>query len=169
MSQNCFFFLVSPITNGISKESEDLASSPDYYIKCPQCQKGCQTFQALKEHMETSHSDLIPPLENGVLGCSTPVNGLTPGASVSPSLSLVSSEGPFGCSQCTTSFTTKDQLEKHELLHSPNAQVVSSIGSMSCTCYAPLCKLREIQIFKASRWSNPENFVSNYSPINPGQ
>lgn len=53
-------------------------------------------------------------------------NGAPPalGAS-SPSPNLVGPGGPFGCSQCTTSFATKDQLEKHELLHSPNAQVVS--------------------------------------------
>lgn len=54
-------------------------------------------------------------------------NGTTPVSSVasasSPSPSVVG--GGYSCSQCTTTFAAKDQLEKHELLHSPNAQVVS--------------------------------------------
>lgn len=65
--------------------------------------------------MEATHSDL-GPLENGVVAA--------PGAP-SPSPSMIGPGGPYGCSQCSTSFATKDQLEKHELLHSPNAQVVS--------------------------------------------
>lgn len=115
------FVTVSPLTNGLSKESDDLNTSTapttnnDYYIKCPQCQKGCQTFHSLKEHMETSHADLTTtiPQDNTTT---------TPNVTVSPTPG-----GPFGCSQCTTSFATKDQLEKHELLHSPNAQVVSHL------------------------------------------
>jgi hypothetical protein len=112
-----FSVAVSPLTNGVSKEGDDL-NSTEYYIKCPQCQKGCQTFQALKEHMEAAHADLATAPESGPLPTSTP-------SAVSPTPSLVGAGGPFGCSQCTTSFATKDQLEKHELLHSPNAQVVS--------------------------------------------
>ncbi|XP_063912903.1 zinc finger protein 1 isoform X4 [Zophobas morio] len=112
---------VSPLTNGVSKEGDDLNAATEYYIKCPQCQKGCQTFQALKEHMEATHSDLAaPPPEVGPLPTSTP-------GAVSPTPTLAGSGGPFGCSQCTTSFATKDQLEKHELLHSPNAQVSCKI------------------------------------------
>jgi uncharacterized Zn-finger protein len=110
---------VSPLTNGVSKEGDDL-NSTEYYIKCPQCQKGCQTFQALKEHMEAAHADLATAPESGPLPTSTP-------SAVSPTPSLVGAGGPFGCSQCTTSFATKDQLEKHELLHSPNAQVSCKI------------------------------------------
>ncbi|KAJ8980222.1 hypothetical protein NQ317_010219 [Molorchus minor] len=87
------------LTNGAIKE-EDLNVSTEYFIKCPQCQKGCQTFQSLKEHMESA---------------------------VSPTPTLTGAGGAFGCSQCTTSFSTKDQLEKHELLHSPNAQVSCKI------------------------------------------
>ncbi|KAG5890373.1 hypothetical protein JTB14_010874 [Gonioctena quinquepunctata] len=107
----------SPLPNGIIKE-EDLASTPEYFIKCPQCQKGCQTFQALKEHMESAHveqlslgSDASLPIANAV----------------SPTPTLAGTGGLYGCSQCTTSFSTKDQLEKHELLHSPNAQVSCKI------------------------------------------
>lgn len=105
---------VPPLTNGAIKE-EDLGSHADY-IKCSQCQKSCGTFLALKEHMETSHADLAASSENG---------NSSNHSALSPTPSLVSSGGPFGCSQCASSFSTKDQLEKHELLHSPNAQVVS--------------------------------------------
>ncbi|XP_015839852.1 zinc finger protein 1 isoform X3 [Tribolium castaneum] len=122
---------VSPLTNGVSnKESDDLntttSSNGDYYIKCPQCQKGCQTFHALKEHMETSHADLTASSpENGLLTTTTTTTSTSPNVAVSPT--TPSTGGPFGCSQCTTSFATKDQLDKHELLHSPNAQVSCKI------------------------------------------
>lgn len=75
--------------------------------------------------METAHTD-VGPAENGAVATA-------PSAS-SPSPSLLGPGGPFGCSQCTTSFATKDQLEKHELLHSPNAQVVSHYKKNCLDC-----------------------------------
>ncbi|KAI4459768.1 histone h4 transcription factor-related [Holotrichia oblita] len=107
------------IINGLGsgKDGDDLSTSQDYFIKCPQCQKGCQTFQSLKEHMGACHPDLSVTPESGTV-LPTP-----PGASISPTPSVVGTGGPFACSQCATSFPNKDQLEKHELLHSPNAQV----------------------------------------------
>lgn len=141
-----FLFTVPNLTNGILKnETEEIsaagagqsllkkepeegsaaiAAGQEYFIKCPQCQKGCQSFQTLKEHMETVHP------EGAGGGVATPVGDWksavlpTPSAA-SPIPGLVGPGGPHGCSQCSTSFATKDQLEKHELLHSPNAQVVS--------------------------------------------
>lgn len=111
-----FIFVTVPsLTNGLTKEVEEINPTQDYFIKCPQCQKGCQSFQSLKEHMEISHSD-ITSVENGTVN--------TPNVA-SPSPGVIGTGGPFGCSQCATSFPSKDQLEKHELLHSPNAQVVS--------------------------------------------
>ncbi|CAH1101279.1 unnamed protein product, partial [Psylliodes chrysocephalus] len=106
-------FPASPLTNGAIKEEDLTPTTPEYFIKCPQCQKGCQTFQALKEHMECAHMD---PSSLSEAGC------LTAPSSISPTPNL-GCTGPFGCSQCTTTFSSKDQLEKHELLHSPNAQV----------------------------------------------
>nr|XP_022906694.1 zinc finger protein 1 isoform X2 [Onthophagus taurus] len=99
-------------SNGI-RDPEELPSpsNSDYFMKCPQCQKGFHTFEALKVHMETC------PKENGQI-------------SSSPNLSSVvipsgggSAGGSHPCSQCSASFINKDQLEKHELLHSPNGQV----------------------------------------------
>ncbi|KAF5295561.1 hypothetical protein FQR65_LT10424 [Abscondita terminalis] len=104
---------VPSITNGLTKEVEEINSNPEYFIKCPKCQKGYPGFQALKEHMESNHTD-ISSVENAT--------GIIPN-SVSPTPSIIGPGGPYGCSQCAMSFTTKDQLEKHELLHSPNAQV----------------------------------------------
>lgn len=101
------------LTNGAIKE-EELNANAEYFIKCPQCQKGCQSFQALKEHMEIAHSDLTATSENS----------LSVASAVSPT-PLGGSGGRYGCSQCSSSFSSKEQLEKHELLHSPNAQVVS--------------------------------------------
>lgn len=41
------------------------------------------------------------------------------------STSPCTSDGAYACSQCSASFPNRDLLEKHELLHSPNALVVS--------------------------------------------
>ncbi|XP_030760348.1 zinc finger E-box-binding homeobox protein zag-1 isoform X2 [Sitophilus oryzae] len=105
------------LTNGSLKEVEELNATPEYFIKCPQCQKGCQSFQALKEHMELSHTELTASSETSMSVASS---------AVSPS-PLGGPGGPYGCAQCSASFASKEQLEKHELLHSPNAQVSCKI------------------------------------------
>nr|CAD7423685.1 unnamed protein product [Timema monikensis] len=90
------------------------AGPDDYFIKCPQCQKGYPGFQALKEHVEAAHP--VPDSQGGAPA--SPLGGPpSPGPVVGPG-------GSYACSQCSASFLNKDQLEKHELLHSPNAQVV---------------------------------------------
>ncbi|XP_066248929.1 zinc finger E-box-binding homeobox protein zag-1 isoform X2 [Euwallacea similis] len=104
------------LTNGALKE-EELNTSPEFFIKCPQCQKGCQSFQALKEHMDIAHGDLTATSENS----------LSVTSAVSPTPIGVSAGGRYNCSQCNTSFSAKEQLEKHELLHSPNAHVSCKI------------------------------------------
>lgn len=112
---NWMYFVSAPsLSNGTIKE-EELSASPDYFIKCPQCQKCCQSFQALKEHMEIAHTDLTATSENS----------LSIASAVSPTLGG-STGGRYTCAQCSTNFSSKEQLEKHELLHSPNAQVVST-------------------------------------------
>lgn len=105
------------LPNGTTKE-EDFAAMQEYSIKCPQCQKGCQTFQALKEHIEVSHSELSSL-------SSSDADSLCISSAISTTPPLASNGGQFGCLHCTTSFSSKELLEKHELLHSPNAQVVS--------------------------------------------
>ncbi|KAK9880280.1 hypothetical protein WA026_010151 [Henosepilachna vigintioctopunctata] len=110
---NPLFYSVSPLSNGIVKEE---GINADYFIKCSQCQKPCQSFLALKEHMETCHTESAPSSEYG-----------TASNTHSPAPSLVGSVASFACSQCTSSFSTKEHLEKHELLHLPNAQVSCKI------------------------------------------
>ena len=96
---------------------------PDYFIKCPQCHKGYPGFQALKDHVESSHPP--PPHLGGDDGVSQPTS---PVGSPAPNTPAGAAPGGiYACSQCSTSFLHKDQLEKHELLHSPNAQVVSIV------------------------------------------
>jgi zinc finger homeobox protein 1/2 len=94
----------------------------DYFIKCPQCHKGYPGFQALKEHVESSHPP-TPHVGGGDDGVSQPTSPVGSPAPNTPG-------GAYACSQCNTSFLHKDQLEKHELLHSPNAQVVSTPCSL---------------------------------------
>lgn len=93
----------------------------DYFIKCPQCHKGYPGFQALKDHVESSHPP--PPHLGGDDGVSQPTSPVGSPAPNTPAGATAG--GIYACSQCSTSFLHKDQLEKHELLHSPNAQVVS--------------------------------------------
>jgi len=112
---NWVYFVSAPsLSNGTIKE-EELSTSPDYFIKCPQCQKCCQSFQALKEHMEIAHTDLTATSENS----------LSIASAVSPTPLGGTTGSRYTCAQCSTNFSSKEQLEKHELLHSPNAQVVS--------------------------------------------
>lgn len=129
----CLIITVLSFSNGVAAKegsgggssSDDLysssanISSEQYFIKCPQCQKGYQTFQALKEHLETVHAAMMDQANGGTM---TPVSSVASASSPSPSVVV----GAYSCTQCTTSFAAKEQLEKHELLHSPNAQVVSA-------------------------------------------
>ncbi|XP_050306334.1 zinc finger protein 1 isoform X2 [Anthonomus grandis grandis] len=101
-------------TNGSLKE-EELNVNTETFIKCPQCEKRCQSYQELKEHLEISHGDLTASSEN-----SLSIRAVSP-------LPMAGTGGRYGCSQCSASFTSKEQLEKHELLHSPNAQVSCKI------------------------------------------
>ncbi|CAG9823314.1 unnamed protein product [Phaedon cochleariae] len=112
----------SSLLNGVIKE-EDLAPTPtpEYFIKCPHCQKGCQTFQALKEHMDSAHQD--PSVASSDRGSDASLSGPGPNSPAPPA----GQGGAFGCAQCSASFQCKDQLEKHELMHSPHAQVCCKI------------------------------------------
>lgn len=56
------------------------------------------------------------------------------GRSTSPhASSAMSLDGPHACVQCSASFPTRDLLEKHEILHSPNGTVVSTLVNYSPT------------------------------------
>ncbi|XP_063230752.1 zinc finger protein 1 isoform X2 [Bacillus rossius redtenbacheri] len=94
-------------------QSVPKAGPDDFFIKCPQCQKGYPGFQALKEHLETSHHHQAP-------GDAAPPPLPPPPGSPSPQ---PTPGGGHSCPQCGSSFLSKELLEKHEAMHSPNAQV----------------------------------------------
>lgn len=107
-------------------------------------------YQALTEHIDTMHvknDDLHEHRMNNGNLASSPIptsnahkhSHLPSASSLSASTSISSqmhdergrstspctSDGAYACSQCSASFPNRDLLEKHELLHSPNALVVS--------------------------------------------
>lgn len=65
------------------------------------------------------------------------------GRSASPlSSTTLSMDGSHACVQCSASFPTRDLLDKHEMLHSPNGTVVSGVVfRLSCRSYSPVPKL----------------------------
>ena len=108
-------FLTVPLSPAAVKAfAEADMGNQEYFIKCPQCQKAYPGIQALRDHVEADHPRTLSPNE-----ALSPVQG-----SYSPAPVPVQG-GLYPCAQCNVTFSTKDQLEKHELLHSPNAQVVS--------------------------------------------
>lgn len=113
------FLLPVPLSPAAVKAlAEADINSADYLIKCLHCQKAYPGLQALRDHIEAEHPRNLSPNE-----ALSPVHG-----SYSPAPVPVHG-GLHQCAQCSVTFSTKDQLEKHELLHSPNAQVVSPISS----------------------------------------
>uniref|UniRef100_A0A1A9ZZP4 C2H2-type domain-containing protein n=1 Tax=Glossina pallidipes TaxID=7398 RepID=A0A1A9ZZP4_GLOPL len=52
----------------------------------------------------------------------TATPGSTGGSDNNSATSTSTNNGPYQCMHCTALFQTRDQLEKHELMHSPNAQ-----------------------------------------------
>ncbi|KAF4518005.1 hypothetical protein B566_EDAN012751 [Ephemera danica] len=79
--------------------------------RCPQCHKTVPGLAALKEHMALAHAS---PADEG----SSPSPGLLEGAAPTPTPG-----GAHVCPHCSAAFSQREHLEKHELLHSPNAQV----------------------------------------------
>lgn len=75
---------------------------------CPFCRESLD-LGSLKEHLDG--------------GCRARPPSSQP--SPPPTTVAVTGTGQYGCLQCNAAFGNRDLLEKHELLHSPNAQVVS--------------------------------------------
>ncbi|XP_050544970.1 zinc finger protein 1 isoform X2 [Daktulosphaira vitifoliae] len=71
---------------------------------CPFCRDPLDSMGSLKEHLDN--------------GCRA-----RPSSQPSPPASQTPIGGQYGCLQCNAAFGNRDLLEKHELLHSPNAQV----------------------------------------------
>ncbi|XP_066994900.2 zinc finger protein 1 [Anabrus simplex] len=102
-----------PLTPTTGKAVED-PTGAEYFIKCSQCHKGYPGFQALKEHVAACHRDAESEAPLPSPGSPSPAEF---------KFRPAGDGGGYACPQCNTTFLHKDQLEKHELLHSPNAQV----------------------------------------------
>lgn len=73
----------------------------------------------------------VPPLSNNDNKSVTeeddvPIGNVSARSRRSPSLPL-GPGGPFTCSQCGGAYPSRELLDKHELLHSPNTQVRGTI------------------------------------------
>lgn len=135
--------------SGVAAVADAVQDPEQYFIKCQHCHKGYPGFQALNEHVEREHPSAHPAglgLGSAVLnGGGSPTQGSAASPPLTPTPSTASSNGILAasavplplrtkggghaCAQCNSAFSTRDQLEKHELVHSPNIQVVSRISS----------------------------------------
>lgn len=99
---------VPSLVSGLSGDNENILV--DFFMRHPQ-------QQSLQHTPTSAHSP------NSI---KDEINDEKRGSSISPSISVDES---YACSQCSASFLNRDQLEKHELMHSPNSHqsVVSEI------------------------------------------
>lgn len=81
-------------------------------------------IQQNSTHQETHNTR---PISTSSSSLNSTANGDDAGRSISPENSVFSVGCIHACSQCSASFQNRELLEKHELLHSPNATVVSFI------------------------------------------
>uniref|UniRef100_A0A1A9W6L4 C2H2-type domain-containing protein n=1 Tax=Glossina brevipalpis TaxID=37001 RepID=A0A1A9W6L4_9MUSC len=74
-----------------------------------------------KSHNNNNNNNNSQMKNNNIdLQISSP--GSTGGSDNNSATSTSTNNGPYQCMHCTALFQTRDQLEKHELMHSPNAQ-----------------------------------------------
>ena len=101
----------------------------EYFAKCWLCSKGFPSPGVLREHLQSVHNESAaaaaaamaalqpPPL-------STTTTTTTTSSSSSSTSSLTAAK--HACLQCSATFSEREELERHELTHSPTAQVVTS-------------------------------------------
>ena len=88
------------------------------HARCPHCGRifrGQRSSLSLEEHISSIHAVAVPTSKAHM--ASSPSSIRSSDAVLSPI------EPPLVCSKCKASFTEKDHLEKHQLLHSSQAQV----------------------------------------------
>ena len=125
----------------------------EYFAKCWLCSKGFPSAAVLREHLQNVHNESPSAIATAMAALqqqqsqqqiissagssvqpttSAPVTTNTSSSSTSSSsASSSSSTGlhqlhrlPHACLQCSATFAERDELERHELTHSPTAQVV---------------------------------------------
>lgn len=125
----------------------------EYFAKCWLCSKGFPSPAVLREHLHSVHNESaaaiaaamaalqpLPPSSSSstasssglLLPPSLATSGPTSSGSTTTSLhhqhqqqQNSKSGAPHSCIQCNATFVERDELERHELTHSPTAQVVN--------------------------------------------
>lgn len=105
-------FAVPSLASGLTSDNEN--SPVDYFMR-----HHSHSYQQQQHQQQQQHTP------NSTQSSSSIKDELIDekrGRSISPSISV---DGSYACSQCSASFTSRDQLEKHEMAHSPIPPVVS--------------------------------------------
>lgn len=103
-------FAVPSLASGLTSDNEN--SPVDYFMRH---RTHCRPHQHQQQQQHTPNST------HSSSSIKDELNDEKRGRSISPSISV---EG-YACSQCSASFPSRDQLEKHEMAHSPVPPVVS--------------------------------------------
>ena len=157
----CCFFIV-PSGSSSTGRQEVVA---EYFAKCWLCSKGFPSSSVLRDHLQTVHNEsaaaaaaAMAALQPSVQATSNSTNTTTSSSSSNSSSSMTTTH-KHTCLQCNASFSERDELERHELTHSPTAQVVRTAVCLLCS-----------PISAATRSSNPVAFPSAplaFSPSPP--
>ncbi|XP_054161731.1 zinc finger E-box-binding homeobox 1-like [Oppia nitens] len=89
------------------------------HARCPHCGRifrGQRSTLSLEEHINSIHAVVVPSSKSNM--ASSPLASHSSDAIVSRTLT----DKKYVCTQCKASFTQKDQLDKHELIHSSQGQ-----------------------------------------------
>lgn len=109
-------FTVPSLASGLTSDNEN--SPVDYFMRHHNL-----SYQQQQHHHQQQQQH-TPNSTQSSSSIKDELNDEKRGRSISPSISV---DGSYACSQCSASFQSRDQLEKHEMGHSPNPPVVSSI------------------------------------------
>lgn len=95
------------LASGLTNDSES-AAAIDYFMRHP---------------FQQSHQQHTPGSTQSSGSARDEAMGDKRGRSTSP---IASMDGSYPCTQCSASFQSRDQLDKHEMSHSPVPPVVST-------------------------------------------
>ncbi|CAG2161427.1 unnamed protein product [Oppiella nova] len=104
---------------GASETNETTAPLNVLHARCPHCGRifrGQRSSLSLQEHISSIHAVVVPSSKSNM--ASSPSASHSSDALVGPT----HNDRTFVCSQCKASFAQRDQLEKHELIHSSQGQ-----------------------------------------------
>lgn len=105
--------VVPSLASGLTGDNEN--SPVDYFMRHHN-----HSYQQQQHQQQQQHT---PNSTQSSSSIKDEMNDEKRGRSISPSISV---DGSYACSQCSASFQSRDQLEKHEMGHSPIPPVVST-------------------------------------------